>query len=290
MEEIPMNRMRDSQLQLLWTARIDYAKGSKVDKHCHEDFHQLLVILSGECEVSVGDEKLYLSRESACLLFKSNVHDFYFTDHTVTLDYKFRIIDADFCRAVTAMHPFLDCRKTEITDLKRWYKLSLEQCEDDDNQLSYRIEVGLKTTLISLLINNAQHKHEKPALFKLDMEIDEYLMNNLGSKITLSQLSRKLGCNRNALINEFLLTTGMTPIQYLQKIRLEKAREYLSFTSLTMSEIADQVGWTLPYFSKIVKSKWGLSPSEYRSSLVNAVGKDIILEQDFLNEWLIKRE
>ena len=55
---------------------------------------------------------------------------------------------------------------------------------------------------------------------------------------------------------------------YLEQIRIDKAKQYLSSTCLKISQIAEMVGYAdMKYFSKVFKSKTGYSPLSYRMSL-----------------------
>jgi transcriptional regulator GlxA family with amidase domain len=66
-------------------------------------------------------------------------------------------------------------------------------------------------------------------------------------------------------LRRFHKATGMTPSQYVQQLRVLKARESLEFSRLTINEIA----WTVGYedagsFRRIFRGVVGLSPMDYR--------------------------
>ncbi|WP_240414467.1 AraC family transcriptional regulator [Paenibacillus periandrae] len=286
-----MISLRDTQLQLLWTARIDYAEGSRVDAHQHTDFEQLFIVLSGAGVVQSGAESSAIQEGSAFLFKRGVSHSFQFMDETVTLDFKFRLLDRAIQQAFMSVQASCLCQGTHLSEIKQWYKLSLQRLKYPDSVLPLRIEAGFKSTLVSLLLGNAAAQPpDSTVLANIDDDepIAAYLRSNLAEKITLDQLSRRFGYNPNYLIRIFNAKTGLTPIQYLQEIRLQKATEYLEFTALPISEIAERVGWSLPYFSKMIKQRVGLSPSQYRRSLLDEVGKDIILEQNFENIWRVE--
>ncbi|MEK3913832.1 helix-turn-helix domain-containing protein [Paenibacillus sp. FSL H7-0331] len=286
-----MISLRDSQLQLLWTARIDYAEGSRVDAHQHADYEQLFIVLSGAGVVQSGAESSVIKEGSAFLFRRGVSHSFQFTDETVTLDFKFRLLDQAILDALMNVQACCLCQGTHLSEIKQWYKMSLQRLKYPDSVLPLRIEAGFKSTLVSLLLGNATAQSlDSTVLANIDDDepIAAYLRLNLAEKITLDQLSRRFGYNPNYLIRIFSVKTGLTPIQYLQEIRLEKATEYLEFTALPITEIAERVGWSLPYFSKMIKQRVGLSPSQYRRSLLNEVGKDIVLEQNFENIWRVE--
>jgi len=78
-------------------------------------------------------------------------------------------------------------------------------------------------------------------------------------------LSRNLGYHRAHLFNAFKARTGLSPKQYLTKIRIDKAKELLA-GPLTIDQIASSVGFNdALYFSRQFKKSTGMSPSEYRS-------------------------
>ncbi len=65
--------------------------------------------------------------------------------------------------------------------------------------------------------------------------------------------------------HKFKAVTGVAPLQYFIGIKMRKACELLSFSGLTITEIAENVGYTNPlYFSRLFKKNIGLSPSKYR--------------------------
>ncbi|MCI8442949.1 MAG: AraC family transcriptional regulator [Provencibacterium sp.] len=64
----------------------------------------------------------------------------------------------------------------------------------------------------------------------------------------------------------FRAYTGYPPRQYLIRLKVNRARELLSYSSYNISEIARLVGYDNPlYFSRIFSQNMGCSPSEYRS-------------------------
>lgn len=59
--------------------------------------------------------------------------------------------------------------------------------------------------------------------------------------------------------------TGITPIQFIKQIRLEKARELLETTFLRVQQIAYEAGIRdQSYFNRAFKEKYGLTPNQYR--------------------------
>jgi len=283
--------LRDSQLKLLWTARIDYPKKNAVLPHSHSDYFQLLLLLEGAGQINIDDTVLDMKPNSYYLFKQNYKHSFYFTENTVTIDFKFVILDDNLLQWIDTVPIFGLCSEGALTEFKQWFKLSLENMRNPSYYLPFRIESGFKSTLTSLVQDDRQSQTEDfNELLVSNFDMAQYLQNNLHHNITLNDLSQKFGYHPHYIINLFHEYTGMSPIQLLQKLRLKKAREYLEFTALSISEISENVGLSLPYFSRLFQSKENMSPSVYREFIRKAIGKDINISDDFENTWLVTHQ
>ena len=64
----------------------------------------------------------------------------------------------------------------------------------------------------------------------------------------------------------FKAHTGLSPARYHNELRITRARELLSHTSISVKRLADMLDFeNVYYFSKIFKKHTGVSPSAYRS-------------------------
>lgn len=113
---------------------------------------------------------------------------------------------------------------------------------------------------------NANSKDE---LSDVIYRIEEYIVNNLSQQITLQILSDRFGYSPSYICNVFKIAKGAPPIEYLNTVRINKARELIEQQpDFLIKDIAKVVGFEDPlYFSRIFKKETGLSPSEYRDQL-----------------------
>lgn len=96
----------------------------------------------------------------------------------------------------------------------------------------------------------------------------DYLQNNFRNPISINELARRHGMNVSGFIRHFKEATGRSPLSYLLNLRLEEARQLLQEDTLSITEIAFQVGFEdSNYFSRIFRRKNGLSPREFRRRL-----------------------
>ena len=102
-------------------------------------------------------------------------------------------------------------------------------------------------------------------LLKLNGIIQEHLAEE---NLDITLLCRELAVSRASLYQKVKALTGLGANEYINKLRLEKAMALISNTSLSFSEIADQVGFTTPsYFSTAFKQYTGLTPTQYRKKV-----------------------
>jgi AraC-like DNA-binding protein/quercetin dioxygenase-like cupin family protein len=96
-----------------------------------------------------------------------------------------------------------------------------------------------------------------------------YLSTQYAEPITIELMAEAVGYNRAYLSMLFKLHTGLTPVTFLLKLRIDKARQLLrERLELTVEQIASSVGFQDPlYFSKQFKRLHGMSPSSYRTAM-----------------------
>jgi transcriptional regulator GlxA family with amidase domain len=94
----------------------------------------------------------------------------------------------------------------------------------------------------------------------------ELMESNYSDIIKIENIARKVGISSRHFVRRFKTATDETPLGYLQKIRIEKAKDHLEMTRQTVDEITQVIGYeNSGSFRKLFKGATGLSPSQYRS-------------------------
>lgn len=93
-----------------------------------------------------------------------------------------------------------------------------------------------------------------------------YMQEHYGDcSLSLKRVADAVGTHPNYLTQIFRKQEGLSCMQYLAKLRMEKAKELLNHTNLKISEIAERVGYENPlYFSSYFKKWVGISPSDFK--------------------------
>ncbi|MBN9380221.1 MAG: helix-turn-helix domain-containing protein [Chitinophagaceae bacterium] len=93
-----------------------------------------------------------------------------------------------------------------------------------------------------------------------------YIEKNLYRKISFEKLASQFAISRRNFDRRFIKATGNTPMEYLQRIKMETAKQELEKGRKTVCEIMNDVGYTDDKaFREVFKRITGLSPVDYRN-------------------------
>ena len=99
-------------------------------------------------------------------------------------------------------------------------------------------------------------------------QAQQWLQSNMSSPCTVSQLATELKLHPRTLNRRFRRATGMTPLSYLQSLRIASAKELLRHSNLAVGDIAWQVGvQDVSYFSQLFRRHSGMNPLKYREAV-----------------------
>ena len=96
------------------------------------------------------------------------------------------------------------------------------------------------------------------------------MRRNFSSPITVEGIADMMNIDRTTLYRAFVKIMKCSPAEYLLRIRLERAAEYLKKTNLPIVQICFSCGFNdANYFCKIFKKYYGATPSSYRKIPAN---------------------
>ncbi len=108
------------------------------------------------------------------------------------------------------------------------------------------------------------------------LPVIQYINTHINKPLTLCQLANIVHLSPVYFSELFSKTLNISPIQYLIKRRITRAKEYLLFTNESISQIAQQIGFKDSfYFSRLFKRKIGMSPLQYRQLYQHDVKRKI---------------
>jgi transcriptional regulator GlxA family with amidase domain len=104
-------------------------------------------------------------------------------------------------------------------------------------------------------------EHIDDPILKVQRWLDRYYRE----KVSVRVMAKKSGLNERTFLRRFRNATGEAPLEYLQKMRIEKAKQLLTGTSQSLKEITLAVGYIdLSSFRRLFSQIVGISPTAYR--------------------------
>ncbi len=150
-------------------------------------------------------------------------------------------------------------------------KALFEQMHYEVRNHDYGTDTICQKLLEVLVLNiiRSQKVHPVPvASTKMTKEcakIKEYLDANYAKRITLDTLTDLTHMNKYYISHSFAKCTGLSPIQYLNELRLEAACRLLQKTDFSIADIASATGFSSQsYFTQAFHKKHGMTPIKYR--------------------------
>lgn len=134
-------------------------------------------------------------------------------------------------------------------------------------------EILIRNTLSTtwlLLLEEIEKHFEAPQFIETEKQnriksMLSYIHRNFGNKITLEEIAAAANISEREANRIFQKTIRQTPFEYLMGFRLNEAKELLSHSDLSITEISYRCGFTdSAYMGKQFRKACGMTPKEYR--------------------------
>ena len=120
---------------------------------------------------------------------------------------------------------------------------------------------------ITKIVNNLPpvRKATRIELYKRLSRAMDVLRSRFCGTVSLDQLAAEACLSKYHFLRLFRQAYGLSPYQYIQELRIEKARDLLTDTVISVADIADILGFdNSQSFSRLFFQKMGLYPTQYR--------------------------
>lgn len=223
------------------------------------DYH-LLLVNSGELEVSCAD-KCKILKKGNFVVYKPEEKQYYKSiSETSSFWIHFGGTAVDEILSSYSLDNGIYLTEYNMTVFSTYSNLIRQY--NQPNLRNYTN--GTLLILLAYISNMVKETHCKKIPEAIS-EIITYINMNYNKQHTIEELSQRVGYSKSRFLHLFKEITNMTPLTYLNDIRLRNACEMLMGTSHSIGEVARSCGFEDQlYFSRVFKKKYNISPGEYR--------------------------
>jgi AraC family transcriptional regulator of arabinose operon len=233
------------------------------------DYNKFYFIFDGEGYIKIGDNEFYPKAGQLFLMpagvleSHSNISDNTFEKywcHFTAYIGDVNIFD------IIQVPAYIDCGVDSEFKMLFQRLINVHRSENLSDRL---IEKAILLEIIAAFIDKAGiNSFRFPYSSSMDRlsSVLKYIEDHISEEINVSQLANLLHFHPNYFTRIFKKYVGISPVQYINKVRLEKAKYFLKTSGSHINEIARKTGFCdIYHFSKTFKSYTGFSPSEYRN-------------------------
>jgi transcriptional regulator GlxA family with amidase domain len=125
----------------------------------------------------------------------------------------------------------------------------------------FQIEID-RNTQSEFTIFSGQKQHDDTVV----QQAQAYIEKHIDEKISIENLSSRFNVGRRNFDRRFIKATGNTPIEYLQRVKIESAKKAFETSRKTINEVMYEVGYAdIKAFREVFRKYTGRSPMEYKN-------------------------
>lgn len=125
----------------------------------------------------------------------------------------------------------------------------------------FAVEID-RTSQSPFIMFNGQKSHSDEPVKKAQ----EFIEKNISDRISVEELATRFAIGKRNFERRFKKATNNTPVEYMQRVKIEAAKKFLEISSKNINEVMYDVGYTdTKAFRTVFKKITGLSPIDYRN-------------------------
>jgi AraC-like DNA-binding protein len=277
----------------LWIARYDYEPGWRLPRHAHDDYFQLILVVSGTGEALLGPERRRFHAGQLLFLpprFKHGL-EAGAEGPVRTLDTKFLLHHAKLraaCRRLDVFHAKVDDQVVALleaihAEARRHGPYTKEVCQNLFAQLLLRLLQAEPPAAPAPVPANTASTGDDD----LSRRLERFLRENCTGTINQQTLSAALHYSYRHLHNVWQQEHRESPLQALWRYRVARAMQLIRYSDYELKRIAELSGFaTVHHFTRVFTRLAGHSPARWRAQERGGIRQDVAIRPGFINPAL----
>lgn len=285
-----------SKVNVLWVAESNWTANSGIKAHSH-DYYHMFMVRQGPMRFLLDDETFELNNGEALLAQPGITHGI-----TNSSGHVAKIYEIKFTVQSPTLKMMLKGLPPTLPPSPLAEELVRELVAESGLQETASPAIA-SSYLLSLINYYVRHYAVREAdstsvidttgFSPVSVAIVHYLESNFAREVSLQEIADAVGFNKNYICSVFKRDAGMTIGNCQTAIRIRKAAEMISFSDMSLSQVASATGFVnLSHFNRIFKKVVGIPPGQYRrmftaDMLVGAADETALAEVAAENGFIV---
>lgn len=250
--------------------------------HTHDQI-EIMYVIQGKCRIDTTKESLHLAKGDFILLDADTSHslivdaegcrmlnvEFIFEKKEETL-----VSFAQLITQTSSLKSLLKCREPYILlkDMEEIYRLlrrvirELDEKGEDHDEMVHFYMAQIFISIGRLM--KERRDQELAAISQYVKKAIRFMNDHYDADLRVEEIASSINIHPGYFHRIFKEYTGVTPMDYLMQIRMGKAEMLLTYTDMSVIDIAAQIGMnSRQYFSYVFKQHSGVSPMQFRKKV-----------------------
>ena len=270
-----------------------FGKGSP-GRHQHENFHEIVLIVSGSARHICGEKSYKLQSQELLIIEPGMYHNYEecnFDYYNVLVDFKklklplFDLPHTAGFQKLFVLSPSSHCNKNgkvirNILNAEQFAKAIelLKKMHDFQSRKENGYQWAMVSAFQAFMLLICQAAEQSVSNNKIQPstigELAGWITRHCEKNWTVQNMCQACGKSRPTLFREFKNFYGVAPIQFLNNHRIHKACALLKESDMPIEAIATACGFESgSYFSSIFKKNLNITPLRYRKEAQKTTGK-----------------
>lgn len=255
-----IEKLLDIRINKVYSFTNNYTKEGYKGNRINRGNSALIIKYEGEtCYLNNG-KKIFSNKEQIVLLPKGCSYKWECVKkgHFLSIEFSSNLVGKDI---MTIKYPYFEKIFKYYLSYSR--DLITNYSAKEFIKIKYAYEVFYQ--IIEYLETNIYFEKKTKTII---YDVLEYINLNYGQKFTNESLASKTNYGVSHFRKVFKDVVGLSPLQYVNKVKMEKAKELLYGDFNKINDVADILGFeNVYYFSNSFKKYYGLSPINYKKRL-----------------------
>jgi len=282
--------------EVLWTARYDYDPGWVLKPHSH-NFFQAFYLIAGMGTINLDATQHPIEPSHIFVVPPGVMHGLTAATRVRTLDMKFTVRDRALVSALHSITPLYGPADSNIRTLfeRIWQEGDRQEPLYREMCALHLVEFLLRLRRTTGACNTARQEpeveNEAAGADMITGAVMNFVSGHIAERLTIRRLAGELGCSERSLRQHFHDVLGVSPLQYVTHVRIDRAKNLIHESDCALKEAASIVGFrSIHHFTRVFHRITGQSPGAWRERYARGIRKDVNIHPAFRNvDWIAER-